>query len=579
MDGKLFKGLEFKAIGNIIEKSSDDTGRRIIRGYASVSDVLDRQNEIITREALVKAKDDLLKNPTIFYEHKHDQLPVGKTIATEVDDRGLLITVEFTKAEFASDLWNLIKEGIINRFSIGGRVLEAQEKRDKEGNLFNEIQELELFETSIVGLPANPEARFELVSKSFNKAITEEMEKKGGRKEMAKEKTEKKIVSRQELQSQSKKEEKKEDAVNVDNVTSSSDTSNTTVNVVVDNSADSAETVVVDNTTNETEETKLEEVSKPKKKKTKVKKSEESEKVEETVEDKEEVEAAKSEEVEEVVEDIKEELFEENDEIEKDHTNNATSEENLHWHEVAVDENGDGETTTIITKEGYMGDANHVHPVVDGEVQTSDDHQHELLADPSVEASTENSDEKAIEETEEDETEKTKSEETSLEEDSIKENVEEPEELEEEKNIDEKILDVLNSLVQLMSNKKEEEITEKADEVEESVAEETSNTQEAIEEVETTKEDKEEEVLEPAVAKSEETEIQKTVEPEVEKKQLENVEEVKEEKNEDTAVRKGEVAIIAEAPYSNEEDTSNKLSKAQLKKIKDKAWTKLMFGE
>ena len=39
--------LKFKVIGKIIEKSSDSSGRRIIRGYASVSDVLDRQNEII----------------------------------------------------------------------------------------------------------------------------------------------------------------------------------------------------------------------------------------------------------------------------------------------------------------------------------------------------------------------------------------------------------------------------------------------------------------------------------------------------------------------------------------------------
>ncbi|GAG91424.1 unnamed protein product, partial [marine sediment metagenome] len=93
----LFKNLEFKAIGTIIEKSADESGRRIIRGYASVANNLDRQNEIITHEALVKAKEDLLKNPTIFYEHKHSELPVGKTIATEVDSKGLLITVEFTK--------------------------------------------------------------------------------------------------------------------------------------------------------------------------------------------------------------------------------------------------------------------------------------------------------------------------------------------------------------------------------------------------------------------------------------------------------------------------------------------------
>jgi len=108
------KNLEFKAIGEFTYKSTSD-GRRIIRGHASTND-LDRQGEVISYGALLDAKDDLLKNSTVFLNHKHSELPVGKTITTDIDEKGLLVTVEFTKASFADDLWKLIEEGIMKSF-------------------------------------------------------------------------------------------------------------------------------------------------------------------------------------------------------------------------------------------------------------------------------------------------------------------------------------------------------------------------------------------------------------------------------------------------------------------------------
>ena len=62
-----------------IEKAGSSSKRRLIRGYASVGNVLDRQNEVITLGALQKARLDLLENSTIFYEHKHsDEIDVRR---------------------------------------------------------------------------------------------------------------------------------------------------------------------------------------------------------------------------------------------------------------------------------------------------------------------------------------------------------------------------------------------------------------------------------------------------------------------------------------------------------------------
>ena len=161
------KDLKFKVYTPSLIKSEKD-GKRIIEGYASVSDVIDRQNEVITHEALAAAEKDLLENATVFYEHKHSDLPVGKVTDAKVDDKGLKVKVELTRAKFADDLWQLIEDNILNSFSIGGMVRGASDKKTKDGKVYRQIDELTLYEVSIVGLPANSEAKFEM-AKSLNK--------------------------------------------------------------------------------------------------------------------------------------------------------------------------------------------------------------------------------------------------------------------------------------------------------------------------------------------------------------------------------------------------------------------------
>ncbi len=538
---KLLKDLEFRVYTTPLEKTGSSGERRLIRGYASVGDVLDRQNEIITLGALVKAREDLLENNTIFYEHKHSELPIGKTIAVDIDEKGLLITVEISKAPFVDSIWTLIQEGILNSFSIGGRVLESEEKRDKSGNLFNEITTIELFETSVVGLPANPAAKFELISKSFNRAITEEMQKREVSNKMA-EKT--------------KKEEKTE--VETKEVEKTKEASETTEKKEVE--LEKSEETPKEKT-EEKEVEKSEEAKEEKSEEKEVEKSEEAPK-----EDAENLE--KSEEAEEKEEAPKEKEVskEEKEEevIQKDHSNNATDEVNDHWHDAAVDENGNGETTTIITKEGYTGDANHKHSIVDGEVQEADEHPHELLSavKSQKEVSTEKSEEQEKEVTKESEE---NAEDTSLNKDGS-EKSEKKEELEEEKSIDEKILDVLSKLLE-GTEKKEEKVTEKSEEAEEIEVEAEAEApvkekEEAVCAKSETKEDVSEDKLEKVVE-----------EPVSKEEEKEEVSKEKVEKKEDPT-RKG--VIVVEQPYADDSEKAS-VDAETLRKIKEAGWVKLMF--
>ena len=203
---ELFRGIEFKVQSPQFEKASKN-GRRIIRGYASTDD-LDRQNEIISKEALEGAKTDLLNNVTVFMEHQHSMLPIGKVTDCTLDNKGLLIEVSLSKAKFVDDIWTLIEERILNSFSIGGVVLDGHDERGDNGKAYHVIDKISILEVSVVGLPANPAAKFEPVYKSFNSAIVEQIKQKEGSVTMA-EQDKKEIVKSEESQEEVVKVEEK----------------------------------------------------------------------------------------------------------------------------------------------------------------------------------------------------------------------------------------------------------------------------------------------------------------------------------------------------------------------------------
>ena len=79
-------------------KEATEDDELIITGHASTSDE-DRSGDVIVSEAWnnPKALKDYLKNPIILAFHDMSK-PIGKTIAHEVDSKGLKITAKISKA-------------------------------------------------------------------------------------------------------------------------------------------------------------------------------------------------------------------------------------------------------------------------------------------------------------------------------------------------------------------------------------------------------------------------------------------------------------------------------------------------
>ena len=82
----------------------------------------------------------------------------------KIDGKGLWIKARISAA--ASEVFNLVKDGVLTAFSIGFRIVDAEYNSAAE--LFV-VKELELHEISVVSVPANQNTLFSL-SKAFDTA-------------------------------------------------------------------------------------------------------------------------------------------------------------------------------------------------------------------------------------------------------------------------------------------------------------------------------------------------------------------------------------------------------------------------
>ena len=146
----------FKTLGE------DEDGGVNIRGLASTNSI-DRVGDVIKHDAWTKSGglDNFKNNPIILFNHNYDK-PIGKATAMDVTEQGLELGARISKS--AGEIKDLIKDGVLGAFSVGFRVKDADYNEETDGF---EIKDAELFEVSVVSVPANQAATFSL-AKSFD---------------------------------------------------------------------------------------------------------------------------------------------------------------------------------------------------------------------------------------------------------------------------------------------------------------------------------------------------------------------------------------------------------------------------
>ena len=163
----------------------------VIAGYASV-DVVDKQNDLITLEALQEASDKFMKSDYKNVMITHSNVQVGEVIdsytdtkgnllKTGCDDTGFFVVIKMrSDIEKAKEVGRDIRRGKLRSFSIGGQAMHKHNVHDPDIGTYKEIDKLELHEITICEEGINPEAKFEIIKENKNKGsenMTDEISK------------------------------------------------------------------------------------------------------------------------------------------------------------------------------------------------------------------------------------------------------------------------------------------------------------------------------------------------------------------------------------------------------------------
>jgi HK97 family phage prohead protease len=170
------KGSILKAY---VEKDEDGEDQFYLKGVAS-STIKDRHGDTILPSALIDMERTANSNMTVFLNHKYD-IPEnigGSVVKASIgsrdtgEDGAPLYDLDFEKMRIdktnprAVQSFQSIKGGTKLGFSIGARVPEGGAVRNKKtGALL--ISHVDLLETSVVGIPANPRSWIDYAVKAY----------------------------------------------------------------------------------------------------------------------------------------------------------------------------------------------------------------------------------------------------------------------------------------------------------------------------------------------------------------------------------------------------------------------------
>jgi HK97 family phage prohead protease len=166
-------------VSDVLLKGADEE-KRVFEGWGTV-EIKDRQGDLIPIEAFQPLMKKLMKRGAPILD-SHSNRHVGKVLSYKFKKKngkdGLYLKGEIFD-DFSSDdaVWRDIKLGLISGFSLGGRAQKQEIDCSYEDmdECVNKIEDLEVWEWSVVRKPANPEATIESVNKLAKSALTKKM--------------------------------------------------------------------------------------------------------------------------------------------------------------------------------------------------------------------------------------------------------------------------------------------------------------------------------------------------------------------------------------------------------------------
>ena len=157
----------------VFTRKDEATGEdiRFLRGVAS-DDKIDRHGERFSKNALARMAETAKANLTLFGDHFHSwENTLGRAAEAAINPQGQFEVVFQLEGEEAQpkirQLWAKLKGKAKLALSVGGRILKTFIE-DDGGRQVRVLDDIELLEVSIVGIPANPRTWVEAIVKSLD---------------------------------------------------------------------------------------------------------------------------------------------------------------------------------------------------------------------------------------------------------------------------------------------------------------------------------------------------------------------------------------------------------------------------
>ena len=169
-------GREYRNIS--IENFSAVDDSYIVEGYATTFDIpydfMPGYQECIRKSALEGA--DM---SDVIFQFDHNGMVMARlrnnTLSLFIDDHGLKVSADLKGSQQGRELYEAIKNGLVDRMSWAFRVAEDGWEFDKENRISYITKVEKVYDVSAVSIPANDDT--EINARSYLDGVIEEMER------------------------------------------------------------------------------------------------------------------------------------------------------------------------------------------------------------------------------------------------------------------------------------------------------------------------------------------------------------------------------------------------------------------
>ncbi len=147
------------------DEKATDMGKDVkIRGpvYVGNDDYLDRHDELVTVDAIMRAWEGYSQNPVILYNHSKTYGVIGRMVALNKGSfNGMEVPIGTAVIDGGEkDITRKIRKGMLKAFSIGFIAKAGVKECKDDDTCYMKFTQIDWVETSVVDVPASPDALF-----------------------------------------------------------------------------------------------------------------------------------------------------------------------------------------------------------------------------------------------------------------------------------------------------------------------------------------------------------------------------------------------------------------------------------